>query len=528
MRSSSAAQHPTLACLLTTTLMNASHGIAMTDASHRVQWANAAFLRWSGRSMESTVGTLLTESLLPPYRAATASPELDHVMNDTSSSHVVDVATSFSGGKPATLRVAVQPLHDEKGHPCGHALTATDVTDLAVEPTRTCGSSDAKGDFIANVSHEIRTPMTGVIGMLELTLSTPLSAEQKRYLELARSSAESLMHLINDILDVSKIDASMLHLHPAPFDLHAFLDDTTQSFLPIAQAKGIGLRLLREPGVPRVVVADKLRLGQILNNLVGNAMKFTAHGEVRIEVSAALGPSQHALLQIRVVDTGAGIAASAMKRIFDPFVQVDGSCTRSRSGTGLGLTISRRLAELMGGDIQVASTRGEGSTFTVRVPVNTRRPRGNGCLHGANAAVGDSNVPSRVPGCGRRPSNILLVDDDPVSSLVTKTLLTMAGHHVDTAAAGDEALRLFGARSYDLVITDLHLPGICGLELAAHIRSLPDDKAVPVVGLTASAMKEDRQAALEAGMAAFLTKPVAKRVLCDAVDCHLKEHQRVQ
>jgi len=354
-----------------------------------------------------------------------------------------------------------------------------------------------KSEFLANMSHEIRTPMNGVIGMIDLVEGTPLEAEQREYLSIMRNSAESLMRVLNDILDVSKIEAGKLALDPAPFDLATVLNEAVAPFAKSAATKGIQTTCGVEAGAPPHLFGDALRIRQIVTNLVGNAVKFTSSG--RIEVHARTEPAGKDLrLHLIVTDTGIGIAPERQQAIFESFTQEDGSTTRRYGGTGLGLTIVRQLADLMGGKVQVQSQPGVGSRFEVTVLVGV-------AVTEPPVAPKPIAIGADTPQLNLR---VLMADDHEVGRLLGAKLLARLHCDVDFAVDGEEAVRKASAKRYDAIIMDVHMPVMDGLEATRRIRAREGSSGrTPIIALTASSVEEDVRQCTEAGMDAYLCKP---------------------
>ncbi len=492
--------------------------------------ANATALRAAGVSREEVVGRKFWDCYWWSHDAQ-VQKQLREAVGEAAEGRIVryDVVVRMANDSRMPIDFMLAPVRNAAGQVTHLIPSAVDITErkaaenaLREAKAAAEAANVAKGRFLANMSHELRTPMNAILGMIDVALPKAVDPTVRDCLQTAKGSADLLLTLVDDLLDSAKIESGKLELESAPFSLRRMLDQITRILSVRASEMGLCF-YCRVPGeTPDVLVGDRTRLQQVLLNLAGNAIKFTEHGEVEIQLHSSLHDGE-ASLQFAVRDTGIGIAPANLARLFEPFAQADPSMSRRFGGTGLGLSISKNLVELMGGTILVESELGRGSTFsfTVRMPLAAELPP-------------DFDAPVPLAPAARVPLRILLAEDNPANQKLATYILEDRGHTVDVAGDGQEAVSLVESNRYDAILMDVQMPRMDGLEATAAIRkreaaakgegrplsNTPQDpfrqkiplcssgRHVPIIAMTAHAMKGDRERCLAAGMDGYLSKPI--------------------
>ncbi len=486
----------------TVTAIGRSQAVIEFDLTGRVLTANRNFLDLMGYTLAEIEGQHHRIFCTPEYAGSQAYQAFWARLGQ-GEFNAGEYLRLGRGGREVWIQATYNPIFDVQGRAFKIVKFATDLTvrrrmetDLRTAKEQAEHAAAARSTFLANMSHEIRTPMNAIIGFTEALLDTPLESTQRRHLGTVHHAARSMLRLLNDILDTAKLEKGAVELEVADFSLRELCEQILASLRINAAKKGLEVVLDYPEGVPTHWQGDAFRIQQVLLNLMGNAIKFTHEGRVTLRVAGA-----DAQLVLQVVDTGIGIDAAGLQRIFDPFAQADASTTRRYGGTGLGTTIARQLAELMGGGIAVASQVGQGSTFTVRLPLRTGQPP-------ADAGPSTTRDWLRAPLPTLR---VLAVDDVPANLELLQITLQRGGHKLTAVGSGALALEAFAQERFDVVLMDLQMPDMDGLEATRHLRSFEQArqrKATPIVALSASVLEQDRRNARAAGMDGFASKPV--------------------
>jgi PAS domain S-box-containing protein len=473
------------------------------------------------KQMEALTGCTRDELIGAPFKDCFTDPEraeagIRRVLTEKSVTDY-ELTARARDGKQTVVSYNATTFYDRSRKLQGVFAAARDVTErkrveaeLQQAKAAAESASRTKSDFLASMSHEIRTPMNAIMGIADLLAKTTLTPEQDRFVQIFRRSGDNLLNLINDILDLSKVEASQLDLERTGFSLGDHLEKVIEMVAPRAQEKGLTLSCEIAPGVSNNLVGDPTRLRQVLLNLLGNAIKFTETGGVSLTVAPQNDPSVPTALRFTVTDSGIGIPADKLAQVFERFTQADSSTTRRFGGSGLGLTISRRLVELMGGSIWVESVVGQGSVFAFATPFEVSLV----ALRPVTAPVGAG------PATPLPSLRILMAEDSPDNCVITLAYLEDTPYQVTVADTGAIACQMFMAGHYDLVLMDRQMPVMDGLTATRTIRAWEKANGrapTPIIALTASALKGDRETCLAAGCTAYLTKPIKQDVLLQAI-----------
>jgi PAS domain S-box-containing protein len=483
------------------------------DAEGRWSFLNPAWRRVTGQSVEASIGRPYLDFVHPEDQQASRARFEGLLKSGThDGSQAVRYATTSGGWR--WLEARARPVCDSGGRRVGAVGTLRDITarrelaeELAAAYEGARRTQALMADFLANISHEVRTPLNGVLGLLRVLLDGPLTVSQHALVADAHASAQTLLRLVSDIQDLSRLEAGDLTLKPEAFDLRSWVGQAIRTVGESARAKGLRLEHIVDPRVPAYVWGDAARLEQVLGNLLDNAVKFTDEGGVAVAVTAAEGPDGRHVLRVGVVDSGVGVPPGLHHAIFEKYRQADGTAARPHGGAGLGLAVCRRLVALMGGQIGVESEGSGGSTFWFGVPlVAAEAP-----THSTEAGetLGD-------PAADRAPL-VLVAEDNALNQFIARRFLERAGCQVEVVANGIQAVEAVRTRVYDAVFMDCQMPVLDGYEATRRIRASGEGGLVPIVAMTAHGLAGDRERCLAAGMSDYMTKPLSPESVAGVV-----------
>lgn len=474
-----------------------------TDLNGYITMISPSGCELSGYTQEEIIGKHISEFF------TTEKQQVNLIREVLKTGRVKNYETNVNikGGESIQSISNIRLIYNNEGKPIGVDGVARDITYLKKASEELLNAKEiaekslkVKENFLANMSHEIRTPMNGVIGMIDLLNETPLMEDQRKYVQTIKKSSETLLNILNDILDLSKIEAGKMQLRLAPISIEQMIEKLHSLFHQQAILKNIELLYSIDSNVPKVVLADETRLLQILSNLTSNAIKFTEHGSVRIQISLQSKKDQLNKIRVNISDTGIGIPEDKLNVLFGYFNQVDNSSSKSYGGTGLGLAISKELSKLMNGEIGVQTEANKGSLFWFTFEANESKRLVENKPEHANPFLGETPI--------KDYPKILLVDDNAINLFVASEILRKAGCEIDTAGTGLEAIQKVKEHVYRLILMDIQMPQMDGIQATAEIRKLTNLHIPPIIAMTAYSMKEDKERFMDNGMDDYIAKPI--------------------
>lgn len=495
---------------------NSTELIGICSLDGQLRYLNASGKRLTGINDDEEFASLHLTALLPPEWHQRATQQLLPSLQQGPIEIEVPLRNRDDGSVIDTLQTLFLVHDQNQDEPLCIAVVARDIRErkryeqsMAHAKDKAEQAARAKDEFLANMSHEIRTPMNGIIGMVDLLQETGLNEEQNEFVQLLRRSADNLLRVINDMLDISRIEAGQLAIYEAEFNLLELLEETIRPIQLQAEQKHLSLQLTFASDVPQAVIGDAARIRSVLEHLLRNAVKYTERGEISLDVRQVNHGTEVAELQFTVSDTGIGIAPEHQQIIFEPFSQADSSATRKHGGIGLGLTLALRLVQMMGGTIDLESTLGQGSAF--RFTLNLAHLP-------ASYTLPPAATPNTPTERSRRLS-VLVAEDNFINQTLISSLLEHLGHQVTLADNGDEAVQAYLREHFDLILMDVQMPVMDGLVATRTIREHEAAHAqaeIPIIALTANNRESDRNRCLQAGMNEFIAKPVSREALLTA------------
>lgn len=499
--------------------------VLQMDLDGRLTFLNSAWVRTTGHSLQDAMGQELVGFVVEEDRPLWLNTQTSLSNRSTETSRL-DIRLRARDGSIRWVECFLRSVVGPNAGVISIVGTLTDATkrrEYEEELLRTrenaVEADRAKSEFLAIMSHEIRTPLNSVLGYADLLANTPLSTNQKDYLETIRSSGGALLELLSDLLDLSRIESGRIELDPQPVDVTDCVEEVLRIKAPAAAEKQIALVQEVSPLTPRWILTDHTRLRQILLNLVGNSIKFTSQGRVLLRVEPIFDDRQHCrAVHFFVRDTGIGIPSDKIEKIFLPFAQADSSTTRKYGGTGLGLAISRRLAELLGGDLGVVETSESGTTFALTIPAQDVPREGVEATPISGRSSDSLSIPAVET--ASRKVKILIVEDNPINAKLMLRMLQLMGQPADVAPDGAVAVAMTHEQQYDLIFMDIQMPGMDGYEATKFIRAREEasgERPVQIVALTADAFQSTREKCLNVGMNGYISKPVQKDLILEAI-----------